>query len=373
MGHEAAVELTVKPSVLEAPAFTADPAIVQNNDGTASVNYTLDLGSRADNSRITWYVCDDAEGTNAVEIAVGRGDTPLKTLPLRTEYVGKFLKVKVESKHIRSDYGTPKEVVSTAAITAEGITASNKLTVDIDTFSTSVQDKVIEGLWSVDGYKPADTDNGWTPYNGTEADESTKQSWKGEANTDAWRYGTGAKNGFLDYTGIYQSQRGARLRYTAKGDTFGDMSATIKVAPGKTAAQGFGSSNQYMDVLIKFDTTNLTGYGLRIYRASGDSCKFALVEWNNGATKLISESIESSCYLTECTIKVWTEGNKLHATAESSQPQPGTAADKGYAESVTLTADITANTEGGFCLQHTGTVGDNSTYIGAIELEWKNS
>lgn len=371
MGHQAAVELTVKPSILPAPAFTTQPTISQGADGTASVNYTLDLGTRADNSRITWYVCDDAAGTNPIAIAVGRGSEPLKTVNLTEAYVGKYLKVKVESKHIRSDYGEPVEVVSQTAVTAAGIASSNKLTVDLSTFSTEVQTEAIQGFWSVDGYKPADVTTGWIPFGGSATDETTKQSWVGEAAMNAWGYGTGAKNGFLNYTGIFQTQRGARLRYTAKGDTFGDMSATIKVAPGKTAAQGFGSANQYMDVLIKFDTTTLTGYGLRIYRATGDSCKFALIEWEQGSTKLISESIESSCYLTECTIKVWTENGKLHATAESSQPQPSTAVDKGYAEKVALQADITANVNGGFCLQHTGTVGDNSTYIGAIELEWK--
>ncbi|MDE6373306.1 MAG: hypothetical protein K2L72_02290, partial [Clostridia bacterium] len=244
-------------------------------------------------------------------------------------------------------------------------------TVDLGTFSTAVQTEAIQGFWSVDGYTPADVTEGWTPFGGDAADGTTKQNWQGDAVMNAWGYGTGAKNGVLDYTGLYQTQRGARLRYTAKGDTFGDMSVTLKVAPGKTAGQGFGSSNQYMDVLIKFDTTNLTGYGLRIYRSSGDSCKFALIEWNEGKTRLISESIESSCYLTECTIKVWTENGKLRATAESSQAQPSTAVDKGYAEKVDLSADITANVNGGFCLQHTGTVGDNVTYIGGIELEWK--
>lgn len=371
MGHEAAVELTVKPSVLQAPAFVTTPEITQNGDGTAKVDYVLDLGTRADNSRITWYVCDNASGDNAIEIAAGRGNEPLKNINLTDAYVGKYLKVKVESKHIRSDYGEPVEVVCPTAVTQEGITATDKLTVNLDTFSTTVQTEAIQGFWSVDAYKPADVTSGWIPYGGTEADDTTKQNWVGDPVMNAWNYGTGAKVGFLDYTGIYQIQRGARLRYTAKGDSFGDMSATLKLAPGKTAGQGFGSANQYMDVLIKFDTTTLTGYGLRIYRATGDSCKFALVEWNEGQTKLISESIESSCYLTECTVKVWTEGGKLYATAESSQPQPSTAKDKGYAEKVSLSGDITANVNGGFCLQHTGTVGDNCTYIGGMELEWK--
>jgi uncharacterized repeat protein (TIGR02543 family) len=371
MGHQAAVELTVKPSILPAPQFTSNPVITQNDNGSARVDYTLDLGTRADQSRITWYVCDNAAGDNPLEIAVGRGNMPLKSIKLNEAYIGKYIKVKIESKHIRSDYGSPVEVVSQNAVTPQGIESANKLKVDINTFSTAVQSEVKQGFWSVDAYKPADVDEGWIPFGGTEADVSTKQNWQGEAVANAWGYGTGAKVGFLNYTGIYQTQRGARLRYTAKGDSFGDMTATIKLAPGKTAGQGFGSSNQYMDVLIKFDTVNLTGYGLRIYRSSGDSCKFALVEWNNGKTRLISESIESSCYLTECTVKVWTENGKLFASASSTAPQPSTAVDKGYAEKVDLSADVTDNTNGGFCLQHTGTVGDNCTYIGGIELEWK--
>ncbi len=370
MGHEAAVELTVKPSIIDAPAFTTQPTIAQAANGSASVDYALDLGTRTDMSRISWYVCDDAEGTNPIEIAVGRGNMPLKSVRLTDAYVGKFLKVKVESKHIRSNYGEAVEVVSSTAVTADGIEKNNKLTVDIDTFSTVAQTQVIQGFWTVDGYKPADVDAGWIPYGEDEVDSTTKQSWQGTANANAWAYGTGTKNGVLDYTGLYQTQRGARLMYTAKGENFGDMCATIKVAPGKTASQGFGSSNQYMDIMIKYDTTNLTGYGLRIYRSSGDSCKFALIEYNAGTAKLISESVESSCYLTECTIKVWTEGTTLKATAETTKPQPQTAIDKGYAEKVELSATITANTDGGFCLQHTGTVGDNVTYIGSIELEW---
>ena len=90
MGHQAAVELTVKPSILPAPQFTSNPVITQNDNGSARVDYTLDLGTRADQSRITWYVCDNAAGDNPLEIAVGRGNMPLKSIKLNEAYIGKI-------------------------------------------------------------------------------------------------------------------------------------------------------------------------------------------------------------------------------------------------------------------------------------------
>ncbi|MDE7084094.1 MAG: InlB B-repeat-containing protein, partial [Clostridia bacterium] len=383
MGHEAAVEITVKPSMLAAPEFTTEPTITQNADGTAKVDYVLDLGTRADMSRIVWAVCDDAEGTNPITIAVGRGDTPLKQIPLTKAYEGKYLKVTVESKHIRSDYGAPHSVVATTPITAEGITASNKLTENFANFYAGNQTAIKQGFWTVDGYCPADTQAGYIPLDGTEEDTKYSAKVAGKwtptqvegqlsAGTNFWNYGTGAKNGFLNYTGLYHTGRGARIMYTPLGESFGDMDVTVKLAPGKTAAQGFGSDYQYMDIMIKFDTATLTGYGVRIYRTSGDSCAFVLMEHKDGKSKEICEPVRTSCFLTECTVRIWTDGGKLHVNAESSQPQPSTAVDNGYAEKVVLVADIASNINGGFCLLNTGTTGDNTTYIGSVEMEWKN-
>lgn len=67
--------------------------------------------------------------------------------------------------------------------------------------------------------------------------------------------------------------------YTPVEGTYGDMSLKLVVDPAKTAGQGFGSAGQYMDVLLKFDTSTLTGYGLRIIRtkASSNAVTFVLV------------------------------------------------------------------------------------------------
>lgn len=376
-GLEAAVALTVRAKVLPAPEFASAPVIKQNSDGTAQVDYTI-TGESADNSQIIWSVCDDAQGNNAKEVAIGRGSEPLKKITLEKAYVGKYLQVSILRKSVRSDYAAAADVyMLETPIADSGIASHESYSTDFANFPTDPQTEIAAGFWTVDGYCPADTQEGYIPLDGTEVDGKYSDKVAGKwtpshvDNTkSSWAYGTGAKNGFLDYTGIYQTARGARLMYTPLEGDYGDMDVTLKVAPGKTASQGFGSDYQYMDVMIKFDTSTLTGYGLRIYRTSGDSCDFVLMQYKDGKSKEICEPVRSSCYLTECTIRVWTEDGKLNAHVESSQAQTQGAIDKGYAEKVDLTANIQSNTYGGFCLLHTGTTGDNSTYIGSLQIDW---
>lgn len=372
-GHEAVAAITVKPSILPAPTFIEEPTVVQNEDGTAEVFYELDLGGRADMSRIIWSVSDSPDGSNPIEIAYGRGNNPLKKIELNKGYAGKYLIVSVEGKHIRSNYGPAVKVISSTPLNGNLIPERDRLTTDFSSFSTNAQTQLLDGFFTIDGYIPADTQPGYIPLDSTEVStkySATVNNWT-QTNNNSWAYGTGTKNGVLDYSGIYQTVRGARLRYNAIGDTFGDMDVTLKLAPGKTASQGFGSDYQYMDIIIKFDNTTLTGFGLRIYRTSGDSCDFVLMEYRDGKNKEISDPVRSHVYLTECTVHIWTEGNVLRAHVETTQPQPQTAKDKGYAPVVDLTAEIVNNTYGDFCIQHTGTVGDNVTYIGFLDIIWK--
>lgn len=382
-GLEGVVALTVRPSILPAPTFTTEPTVEQKSDGTAQVNYALDLGTRADMSRIIWSVCDDAQGTNPIEIAVGRSTTPLKNITLSKAYIGKYLKVSVESKNIRSDYGTPHEVIASTPITAAGITDSNIINPDLSTMSVKAQTQLIDGFWTLDAYIPEDTQAGYVPLDGK--DEYTKWSAKvggkwTTVNMQSWAYGTGAKNGFLDYTGIYHTGRGARMRYSTMRETTGDMDLTLKLAPGKTAAQGFGSDYQYFDFMIKFDNETLTGYGLRIYRKTGNSCEFVLMEYKDGKNKEICTPVEATCYLTECSVHVWTEngGTTLKASVETDNTQAQSIADgliaqgKEVKTSVALEAAVQANTNGDVCIINTGTTGDNTTYIGEIKIEYKS-
>lgn len=360
-GLEAAVALTVRPSVLPAPTFAQAPAIVKNSSGaSASVSYAYDptsLGERPDNARVIWYVCDDAQGTGPVEIAVGRADYPLDTVPLTQAMVGKYLMASVEPKHRRSDYGPAVTAISAAPVSAQDVPPFPRaLTVDLATLPTATQSQVIPGFWTVDSYKPADAQ----PETG-----SFPGGWTAESDgTSKWAYGTGVKNGTAGVTGLYNTDRGARLMYAPPEAMDTEMLLTVTLAVGKTAGQGFGSKNQYMDFMVKYDPANRTGYGLRIYRTSSNACGFVLIAHTaDGNTSLLTEPTESGIFLTETTVLVWTRGEKVYATVTSTASE----------EKISLSAyapGLSAVTAGGVDINHTGTAGDNSVYLTSIQVLW---
>lgn len=358
-GLEAAVALTVRPSVLPAPTFTQSPAIVIQS-GKASVSYAYDpatLGDRPDNARVTWYVCDHAQGTDPIPVAMGRGDTPLTAIPLSRAYVGKYLMVTVEPKHRRSDYGSAVSVVSAASVAAQDVPAfDGALSVDLSTFPTVTQGKALPGFWTVDSYKPADAQ----PETG-----SFPGGWTAECDGQAkWAYGTGVKNGTAGITGLYNTDRGARLMYTPLEPLDREMALTVTLAPGKTAGQGFGSKNQYMDFMVKYDSDSHTGYGLRIYRISASTCGFAPVaHLADGSSVLLTAPVESGVFLTQTTVHVWTRGERLYTAVSS------TASEETVSLSVYVPG-LSAITDGGVDINHTGTAGDNAVYLTSILIEW---
>ena len=359
-GLEAAVGITVKPSKIEAPAFTKAPVITNDGQGSLKVDYSLDLGSREDMSAISWYRCTDAEGSNPILVAVTRNDSPEYTYKLTAGDVGYYIMAKVESKNIRSDYGTPVNTVYDKAIGVKDVRSKNFAT-DFSNFPNVKQSEIKAGFWTVDYNRPADTES--------------FGSWQGADTEEPWKYGT-TGNGCVG-AGLYEGTQGARLMYTPVEGTYGDMSLKLVVDPAKTAGQGFGSAGQYMDVLLKFDTSTLTGYGLRIVRtkASSNAVTFVLVKYDNGTVKEISDEVIASCYATGCTISLKAEGNKLTAHVETPTEQLADQAAKGYPHVVDLTADIEVNSFGGVAIQHTGTVGSggwqNTTMLHNLNVTWE--
>lgn len=359
-GLEAAVGITVKPSKIEAPAFTKAPVITNDGQGSLKVDYSLDLGSREDMSAISWYRCTDAEGSNPILVAVTRNDSPEYTYKLTAGDVGYYIMAKVESKNIRSDYGTPENTVYDKAIGVKDVRSKNFAT-DFSNFPNVKQSEIKAGFWTVDYNRPADTES--------------FGSWQGADTEEPWKYGT-TGNGCVG-AGLYEGTQGARLMYTPVEGTYGDMSLKLVVDPAKTAGQGFGSAGQYMDVLLKFDTSTLTGYGLRIIRtkASSNAVTFVLVKYDNGAVTEISDKVIASCYATGCTISLKAESNKLTAHVETPTEQLADQAAKGYPHVVDLTADIEANSFGGVAIQHTGTVGSggwqNTTMLHNLDITWE--
>lgn len=359
-GLEAAVGITVKPSKIEAPAFTKAPVITNDGQGSLKVDYSLDLGSREDMSAISWYRCTDAEGSNPILVAVTRNDSPEYTYKLTAGDVGYYIMAKVESKNIRSDYGTPVNTVYDKAIGVKDVRSKNFAT-DFSNFPNVKQSEIKAGFWTVDYNRPADTES--------------FGSWQGADTEEPWKYGT-TGNGCVG-AGLYEGTQGARLMYTPVEGTYGDMSLKLVVDPAKTAGQGFGSAGQYMDVLLKFDTYTLTGYGLRIVRtkASSNAVTFVLVKYDNGTVTEISDEVIASCYATGCTISLKVEGNKLTAHVETPTEQLADQAAKGYPHVVDLTADIEVNSFGGVAIQHTGTVGSggwqNTTMLHNLNVTWE--
>ena len=359
-GLEAAVGITVKPSKLDAPEYIKTPVITNDGQGSLKVDYSLDLGSREDMSAISWYRCTDAEGSNKVLVAVTRNDSPEYTYKLTAGDVGYYIMAKVESKNIRSDYGTPVNTVYDNAIGVKDVRSKN-LSTDFSNFPNIKQSEIKAGFWTVDYNRPADTES--------------FGSWQGADTEEPWKYGT-TGNGCVG-AGLYEGTQGSRIMYTPVEGTYGDMSLELVVDPAKTAGQGFGSAGQYMDVLLKFDTSTLTGYGLRIVRtkASSNAVTFVLVKYDNGTVTEISDEVIASCYATGCTISLKVEGNKLTAHVETPTEQLADQAAKGYPHVVDLTADIEVNSFGGVAIQHTGTVGSggwqNTTMLHNLNVTWE--
>ena len=173
--------------------------------------------------------------------------------------------------------------------------------------------------------------------------------------------------------GLVQREKGARLLYTPVERTYGDMSVTLNVDPGKTAGQGFGSATgQFMEIYVKYDTRSLTGYGLRIIRTTkyDHAVDFILMKYENGIASPVSEPVSSTCYRTDCTIELKVEGNKLIAHAETKTEVPGPVSPE-LKKTVRLQADIVPGPFGGTGVQHTGSTGANATMLHWLQIDWK--
>ncbi len=357
-GLESAAVVRLHPKTLPSPAFIGNPSLSMEQ-GKIKVDYTLSLGERQDASRITWYRCADASGSRPVAVSVSQPSLPRYEYTLQEGDAGAWMMAVVEPKHIRSVYGQPKSCVSALPVRPSDIPGfSGKdlhYETDFSDFPCFFQPEIISGAWTVDAYKPLDTDHyTWTP----------------DRQHDAWFYGQ-AEDGAMGQ-GLLQKNKGARLMYTPVEASYGDMSVEMLVDPCKTAGQGFGSATgQYMDICLKFDTRSLSGYALRIVRTTkyADAVDFVLMKYENGQTEAISEPVSAICYRTGCHIHVWTEGSDLKAdvycdTELSEHPA-------GLPKEVHLSSTVEPNSRGGFAVQHTGSTGSSATMFHRLSLAWK--
>ena len=341
-GRVAACELTVEPSLLPPPEFTRKPQIVVNGN-TARLDYELALDGRRDGSLITWM-------RDGIPISVSH-DKPQRTYQLTAADNGHRLSATIVPRHQRS---TESQAVQVDAQPISGIADTRMMDTDFHDFPCQWQPLLLEGYWTVDGYKPADT---------------AEFEWAFDREKPMWTYDEGF-NGAVG-KGLLQAQRGARLMFTPTEGDYNDMTLTLQVDPTKTAGQGFGSATgQYMDVCLKFDTRTLTGYGLRIVRTTkhAKAVDFLLVEYQGGKVIPISDAVSSTCYRTGCTIKLQAKGSQLTAHVETKTAKP---ADSSLPHVVDLQATVVPNRQGGIHIQHTGSCGESTTMLHRLQAVWE--
>ena len=357
-GREAACHVVLQPSLLPPPAFIDGPRIVQRGD-SLWLDYHLALEGRRDESHIEWL-------RDGIVVSTSH-DAPQRSYHLTEADAERNVTAVIAPKSSRSEPGTATTVSfggerwevrgernvlpqsNLSPLTSHP--SPPKLTTDFHDFPCQWQPEIIEGYWTVDGYKPADTD---------------AYDWRFDPARPMWEYGQGF-NGAVG-KGLLQAQRGARLMFTPLARTYYDMSLTLLVDPTKTAGQGFGSATgQYMDVCLKFDTRTLTGYGLRIVRTvkHAKAVDFLLVKYDNGVVTPLTDPVSATCYRTGCTIRLdYTQG-LLSAHVETKTPRP---ADSELPHEVDLKATVQPNPFGGLHIQHTGSCGESTTMLHHLKV-----
>lgn len=357
-GLQAAAVVTVAPSFLPPPAFIQKPTISKDDKGILTVNYKLDMPYE-DESQISWFRCSDAQGSDPIQIYVSRFNKPLKSYLLSAGDIGWYIMSSVAPKHLRCHAGKAEVTIYPKAITAGDVKQNSKLLIpNLENMSAAYQPKVLPGFWALDSYAPADTHEWY---------------WEADNSRDPWYYGAGI-NGAAQDSGFVQNTKGARLRYEPVGKQFGDMAISFTAVPSKTAGQGFSSARaQYMDIGIKMDVQNMTGYALRLVRTTkyGDAIDFILMKYENGTATPISEPVTASCYRPNCQITLEVEGNKLIAHAENTGDYFSKQDEAEVTRVVNMEAEIQPNNFGGISIQHTGSVGSGATLIKDLKIEWK--
>ncbi|MBQ9356575.1 MAG: hypothetical protein IJT98_04735 [Prevotella sp.] len=343
--------VTVRPVPLSSPTFIERPGI-RIKDGTAFLDYRLNLEGFSDQSQIVWSRIDDENGGPEIILACSN-DGPQRQYKLRPGDIGHRIAATICPAHTRSTEG-PATAATSRSIRKNDVKGEFCMETDFSDLWCGWSEVLAPDTWTADGYKPADT---------------SEYDWSFDREKPMWKYGEGF-NGAVG-KGLLQAQRGARLRFTPASRTYNNMSLTLQVDPTKTAGQGFGSATgQYMDVCLKFDTQTLTGYGLRIIRTvkHAKAVDFLLVEYRNGTVMPLTEAVSSTCYRTGCTIALDYSDGLLSAHVETQTPRPD---DSDLPHQVDLQAQVDANPYGGIHIQHTGSCGESTTMLHRLKAVWQ--
>lgn len=349
-GLEGASLVNVLPEIMAAPQFSSKPVINLPGAGVVNVFYTLDT-KYADESDVRWYRCTNAAGAGAIEVAVSRDKEPFRTYTLSAGDVGYWLAASVSPKHSRSLPAKAVWAVMKKQITKADVpSAPNILETDFKNVSVANQPSILPGFFTWDNITPGETD----PAN----NNASKK--------DAWYFGEGA-DGAAGMVGLLQA-RHAGMWYTPVEASPGNMKLTMKLAPFKTAGQGFSVAHLYMDVLIKFDAKTMTGYALRLIRTTkyGNAVDCILLQYKNGEVTALTEPITTSAFRTPCTITLEINGNQFSAEVNT-LADTDSAAQPGVQKAARLETTVNPARAAGFGIHYHG---GSPTMIKHLKAEW---
>lgn len=229
------------------------------------------------------------------------------------------------------------------------------------------QPDIIPGQWTLDCYKPSDTQQ----YNWHNTYTDAHLAAQGREHA-AWSYAEGV-DGAVGCFGLTQNIRGARLMYTGRdGEEYQGQELRLNLDPCKERGQGFASATgQYMDVCIKFDTRTLTGYGLRFVRTPNhdNAVDVYFVEYQQGQITALSPAQTCYCFRRGCQLTLTAQGSELRAVIDN--PEFISQYPDLQTQPLQLTTSMPhPNLYGGIHIQHTGSLGPSGTIISNIKSRY---
>lgn len=363
--------VVVEPKPLDSPKVLNEPSITIV-DGMAVLNYQLELEGYIDDSIIDWYYLNNSEsGHILAPTTVSRSNTPCTRHKLSFGDIGKYVIATIIPKHTRSIKGnmititSPRRIV-TKDIAEKGMAKFNYHT-DFSNFPTDWNYNCINGGFIVDAFAPTDLPS--------DKIASTSESWD-------YLYG---RNGAKHEKGLMTIGFGARILYKVKVNELKLAAHNVKfntyfilkLNPENITGEGFsGTNKQYLEFYIKYNTDTQTGYGLRIERtnATNYATTFTLYEYTNGIGKPLHTGMYSSAFTAECTIRLSTKNDILHAHVTTSSSQSIEQKEAGLPTSVKLSAEIVENNFYGVGIQHTGDINrDSSIQLTELKVNYTNN
>lgn len=326
-GLQGTISITSKPQMLPEPSFAENhlPQIVSLPYG-CRVDYQLNLENYVDQSIITWYRCDNKNGDNAIPISVSRNGKPEISYLYQPGDEGKYIKVAIRPKHIRSEAGELFETISNFKVDKEQI-ISDVFYTDFSNFPTENQTQIIDGHWTI---------------NSTVANNDSS----------SWSYGQNTNNALG--LGLMPNGYGSYLLYTPSEKQSDNIDMTIDIDLFKQIENLDESDPKYIDICIKFDTKQLIGYGLRIARSPYNDkyIDCALIEYRDGQVNILTGTKSIASYYTTNHIHIWTKKYAMYADIITDKKNYS----KDYklsSKSIHLGATITPNNNNGIGLLFT--------------------